>query len=63
MISTLLSSIVTQQIIRLAPYDGRMRSLAFILSLSSGALTTLRKGSNSQLKKSLDQPLDALIAN
>jgi len=40
-----------------------MRSLAFILSLSSGALTTLRKGSNSQLKKSLDQPLDALIAN
>jgi bacterial/archaeal transporter family-2 protein len=40
-----------------------MRSLAFILSLASGALITLQTGSNSQLKKSLDQPLYALIIN
>jgi len=40
-----------------------MHWLAFILSFFSGALITLQTGSNTQLKKSLDQPLYALIIN
>lgn len=60
---SVLSSAGAQRIIRLAQYHGRMHSLVFILALASGALITLQTGSNSQLKKSLDQPLYALIIN
>jgi len=40
-----------------------MRFLALILSLFSGALITLQTGSNTELKKSLNLPLYALIVN
>jgi transporter family-2 protein len=40
-----------------------MRFLGLILSLFSGALITLQTGSNTELKKSLNQPLYALIVN
>ena len=47
----------------IAAYAGRMRFLALILTFFSGALTTLQTGSNTELKKSLNQPLYALIVN
>ena len=40
-----------------------MASIAFIFALLAGALITCQTGSNSQLKKSLTQPLPALIVN
>jgi transporter family-2 protein len=40
-----------------------MRWLAFIFALVGGAVISLQTGSNSQLKKSLTEPLPALIAN
>ena len=41
----------------------RMRSLAWLFAFIAGALITCQVGSNSQLKKSLGQPLPALIVN
>jgi bacterial/archaeal transporter family-2 protein len=40
-----------------------MRSLAWLFAFIAGALITCQVGSNSQLKKSLGQPLPALIIN
>ncbi len=40
-----------------------MRWLAFLFALVSGALISTQVGSNSQLKKSLGQPLPALLVN
>jgi len=40
-----------------------MRSLAWLFAFTAGALITCQVGSNSQLKKSLGQPLPALIVN
>lgn len=40
-----------------------MASIAFVFALLAGALITCQTGSNSQLKKSLTQPLPALIVN
>ena len=40
-----------------------MRWFAYIFALFGGAVISLQTGSNSQLKKSLTEPLPALIAN
>jgi bacterial/archaeal transporter family-2 protein len=47
----------------LAHYRGSMGWLAYIFAFVAGALISLQTGSNSQLKKSLGQPLSALIIN
>ena len=40
-----------------------MKVLAYLFALLSGALVTAQTGSNAQLKKSLNEPLLALIVN
>jgi bacterial/archaeal transporter family-2 protein len=40
-----------------------MTWVAFVFALIAGTLITLQTGSNTQLKKSLEQPLPALIVN
>jgi transporter family-2 protein len=37
--------------------------LSYVFALFAGALVTFQAGSNSQLKKSLEEPLPALIIN